>query len=304
MTPVTPIRPSDPLWPTAAGWLARGGEAPDLVLLGVPLSATSITQPSGAHETPPAVRRRLTGLSTFYSERDVDVGDLIARDLGDLGLQPSGKEIADGAADAVRQAPLAVLLGGDNAITYPALMGMADDSLEGWGIVTLDAHHDVRTYNGRPGNGSAVRALIDAGLPGNQIVQVGIAGFSNSAPYRRWCEDVGIDVVTAAEVRFGSLEDVLVEAFDRLALSVDHLYVDLDVDVLDSAFAPACPGARPGGLVPGELLAAAFLAGRNPRVRAIDIVEVDAAADLGWRTVDVAALCLLNAAAGLHERLR
>ena len=299
-------RPADPDWPTAAQWLAQAVPAAeaDVVVLGVPLSATSITQPSGAHETPSAVRRRLTGLSTFNSERDVDVGDLIARDLGDLGLQPSGKEIADGAADAVRQAPLAVLLGGDNAITYPALMGMADDSLESWGIVTLDAHHDVRTYNGRPGNGSVVRALIDAGLPGNQVVQVGIAGFANSVAYRRWCDDVGIDVVTAAEVRFGSLEDVLVEAFDRLALSVDHLYVDLDVDVLDSAFAPACPGARPGGLVPGELLAAAFLAGRNPRVRAIDIVEVDAAADLGWRTVDVAALCLLNAAAGLHERLR
>jgi formiminoglutamase len=304
VSPVTPIPPSDPLWPTAAGWLARGGEAPDLVVLGVPLSVTSITQPSGAHETPPAVRRRLTGLSTFNSERDVDVGDLIARDLGDLGLQPSGKEIADGAGEAARQALLTVLLGGDNAITYPALMGIAGDSLEAWGLVTLDAHHDVRTYDGRPGNGSVVRALIDAGLPGNQVVQVGIAGFSNSAPYRRWCEDEGVDVVTAAEVRFGSLEDVLVEAFDRLALSVDYLYVDLDVDVLDSAYAPACPGARPGGLVPGELLAAAFLTGRNPRVRAIDIVEVDARADLGWRTVDMAALCLLNAAAGLHERLR
>ncbi len=302
------MRLRDPQWPTAADWLRRGREEPpaetELAVLGIPLSVTSITQPAGAHETPGAIRRRLAGLSTYHSERDVDVGELAAVDFGDLDVQPSNKEIASATSDVVREAPMAVLLGGDNAVTYPALLGMAGDGLEGWGLVTLDAHHDVRTYEGRPGNGSPVRALIDAGLPGNQIVQVGIAGFANSVAYRRWCDEVGIDVVTAAEVRFGTIEDVLVEAFERLAMSVDHVYVDLDVDVLDSAFAPACPGARPGGLFPGELLAAAFLAGRNPRVRAVDIVEVDSARDIADRTVDVAALCLLNAAAGLHERLR
>jgi len=302
------LRPRDPLWPTAADWLRHGLEdrppEAELAVLGIPLSVTSITQPAGAHQTPGAVRRRLAFLSTYHSERDVDVGELAAVDYGDLDPQPSNKEIASATRDVVRGAPMAVILGGDNAVTYPAMLGMAGDGIEGWGLVTLDAHHDVRTYEGRPGNGSPVRALIDAGLPGNQVVQVGIAGFSNSVAYRRWCDDMGIDVVTAAEVRFGTIEDVLVEAFDRLALSVDHIYVDLDVDVVDSAYVPACPGARPGGLSPGELLAAAFLAGRNPRVRAVDVVEVDAARDVADRTVDVAALCLLNAAAGLHERLR
>jgi formiminoglutamase len=296
-------RPGDPQWPTAADWLSGDSEAPDLVVVGVPLSVTSITQPSGCHETPAAVRRRLAVLSTFSSERDIDVGDLVPRDAGDLSPQPTGKEIADAVAEAGAGVPLAVVLGGDNAVTYPAFMGVAGEEIESWGLVTLDAHHDVRTYEGRPGNGSVVRALVDAGLPGSQVVQVGIAGFSNSAPYRRWCEDAGIDVVTAAEVHFGSVEDVLVEAFDRLGLAVDNIYVDLDVDVLDSAFAPGCPGARPGGLSPGELFAAAFLAGRDRRVRAVDIVEVDPTNDVGTRTVDIAALCLLNVAAGLHERI-
>jgi formimidoylglutamase len=275
-----------------------------MVVLGVPLSSTSMTQPCAAHEAPAAIRRRLARMSTFHSERDVDLWDLRVSDAGDLPVQPTGKEIADTVAQLSAGVPLALLLGGDNAITYPALLGLGGDELESWGLVTLDAHHDVRTYSGRPGNGSSVRALVDAGLPGNQVVQVGIAGFSNSVTYRRWCDEQGIDVITAAEVRFGSLEDVLTEAFDRLALSVDRIYVDLDVDVLDSAFAPACPGARPGGLTPVELMAAAFLAGNNRKVRAVDIVEIDVAADVGERTVDVAALCLLNVAAGLHERLR
>jgi formiminoglutamase len=299
---VSRIRTSDPDWPTAAEWLARSSADPDLVVLGVPLSETSITQPCGAHETPAAVRRRLDRLSTFHSERDVDLASLRVHDAGDLGPQPSHKEIAI-AAQSAGAAPLVLFLGGDNAITFPALAGLAGDRLAGWGLVTLDAHHDVRTYDGRPGNGSVVRALIDAGLPGDQVVQMGIAGFSNSGPYRRWCEEAGIEVLTASEVRFSSIEDVLVAAFDRLDLSCDHIYVDLDVDVVDPAYAPACHGARPGGLSPSQLLAAAFLAGRDPRVRAVDVVEVDAAADVTDRTVDLAALCLLNVAAGLTERL-
>jgi formimidoylglutamase len=295
-------RTSDPDWPTAADWLARGSDDPDLVVLGLPLSETSITQPCGAHETPAAIRRRLSRLSTYHSERDVDLAPSRVQDAGDLGPQPSHEEIAIAAREA-GEAPLAVFLGGDNAVTFPALAGLAGERLGSWGLVTLDAHHDVRTYEGRPGNGSAVRALLDAGLPGDQVVQVGILGFSNSAPYRRWCEEAGIEVVTAAEARFSSIEEVMSAAFERLALSVDDIYVDLDVDVLDSAFAPACPGARPGGLNSRELLAAAFLSGRDPRVRAVDIVEVDPSADVNHRTVDVAALCLLNVAAGLTERL-
>ena len=62
--------------------------------------------------------------------------------------------------------------------------------LAGWGLLTLDAHHDVRPYRpGPPGNGSPVRALIDAGLQGANVVQVGIHGFSNSPLHRAWCEE-------------------------------------------------------------------------------------------------------------------
>ena len=92
------------------------------------------------------------------------------------------------------------------------------------------------------------------------------------------------------------------EQLDALAERCDHLYVDLDVDVVDSAFVPGCPGARPGGLLPHELLEAAFEAGRHPEVRAVDIVEVDATRDPDGRTVDLAAMCLLAAAAGLAQR--
>jgi arginase family enzyme len=89
---------------------------------------------------------------------------------------------------------------------------------------------------------------------------------------------------------------------DELAGRCAAVYVDIDLDVLDRAFAPGCPGSRPGGASPRQVFEAAFAAGAHPAVRAIDIVEVDPVADVASITVDAAALTLLNAAAGYATR--
>jgi arginase family enzyme len=270
-------------WPTAAEWLAAGSDDPGAVAVaGVPLAEGAVT-PSRYDVTPAAVRERLARLSVFHSERRVGLPPV--RDLGDA-IDPPPLD-----------APLTILIGGHNGVTFAALAPCPN--LTAWGLLTLDAHHDVRPYKpGPPGNGSPVRALINAGLPGGNVVQVGIHGFSNSPVHRAWCEEHGVEIHGPETV--GEVPDFL----DRLARRVDHIYVDLDLDVLDRAFAPACPGARPGGITPRELLGAAFEAGAHASVRAVDIVEVDASADVAHITVDTGALCVLNVAAGYATRAR
>lgn len=289
-------------WASAAEWLVSPSDAPDLVVLGVPLSETWPGGLSGAHATPAAMRARMARLSSYDSDHGVQLGELGVFDAGDLTPQPSHDAIRAGVG-SLPDAKLRVLIGGDGGLTYPAFTELAGDSLSAWGLVSLDAYHDADPYEGRPGGGSVARALVDAGLPGDQIVQVGIGGFSSSAESRRWCDDQGVDVITMAEARFASVEDALVEALDRLAMSVDHVYVNLDFDVMDRAFAPACRGAHPGGFKSRELLAAAFIAGRHAHVRAVDLVDVDSTVDVADVTVDLAALCLLNVASGLYDRI-
>jgi arginase family enzyme len=133
-------------------------------------------------------------------------------------------------------------------------------------------------------------------------VQVGIGDLTNSRAYRAWCDERGITVVSAAQARREGVGAVVRRGLDQLARTCDAVYVDLDVDVVDRAFVPGCPGARPGGLQPHELLDAAVEAGRHPAVRAVDVVEVDATADPAGSTVDLAAMCLLSVAAGLVVR--
>lgn len=268
-------------WPTAAEWLATG-RAGGITLAGMPITEHAVT-PSAYGRAPGAIRSRMARLSSFHGERGVDLRNVAVQDLGDSGFAPP------------LDAPLTIVLGGHNAVTFHALSPVGD--LARWGLLTLDAHHDVRAYEpGVVGNGSPVRALIDAGLPGRNVVQVGIHGFSNAAADREWCVDQGVTVL--APDRTGDVAAQL----DALAGRCDRIYVDLDIDVLDRAFAPGCPGSRPGGITPRQLFEAAFAAGAHPAVAAVDIVELDPTADVEHITTDAAALALLNAAAGFAAR--
>jgi arginase family enzyme len=297
----------DPLWPRASGWLVSGGapSGPRLAVVGVPLSKTSIS-PSGAHATPGAVRAALRRFSTFHAGLDVDLEALSVTDHGDLDVADASthdhlERVGTALAELGVTADLVVLLGGDNAVTRPAMRTLLP--LATSGLLTLDTHHDVRGFHAGPTNGTPVRGLVEDGLPGHHVVQVGIGELTNSRAYRDWCEDRGVHLIACHDAR-GRVGAIVTEELDRLGQTCTDLYVDLDVDVVDRTFVPGCPGARPGGLSPHELLAAAAAAGRHPLVRVVDITEVDATADPDGRTVDLAAMCLLSAAAGLAARAR
>lgn len=296
---------TDPRWPRAGDWLAAGpGERePDLAVLGVPTFATSIS-PTGAHATPAAVRRALARLSTWSPSRRVDVADLAAWDLGDVDdpdVPVEGEwRVRQRARTAAARARLLFALGGDNSATYPVLAGAFEDTLDRAGLVTLDAHHDIR--EGRS-NGTPVRDLLEAGLDGERVVQVGIAEWANSRSYHDEAVARGITVVVRDEIERRGIADCVATALEVAGAAGGPVYVDLDLDVCDRSIAPACPASLPGGLTAREVLHVAFLAGRDPRVRAIDITEVDATNDApDGRTVRLAALCLLEAAAGLALR--
>lgn len=307
MTFARPPAGDDPHWPRASAWLdASGPTAASLRVVGVPCSVGSIS-PSEAWRTPPAVRTALARLSPWDPVAGIDLDESLAcADLGDwpvaeLDLQPAVDEVRRAAAGLDRDA-VHVFLGGDNAITRPWVAGLCGPDLTRVGVITLDAHHDVRHLGDGPRNGTPIRGLIEEeGLPGANVVQLGIGTFTNSRAYADWCHDHGIGVLTVDRMRAMGGEATMRDALARLS-HCDVIAVDLDVDVLDVAHAPACPGARPGGLAPADLFAAARVAGADPRVVGADLVEVDATADIDGRTVMATAMALLSFAAGVATR--
>jgi formiminoglutamase len=305
---VTPASlPEDPLWPRAGAWISPIGHLvrveADLAILGVPAFRTSITA-TGAHSTPAAVREALYRYSTWAGSRGVDVSVLRAVDLGDV-TEPDGPEgearVSSAAARAAGTCELLVAVGGDNSATFPVVRGLFGPDLAGCGLVTIDAHHDLR--DGQT-NGSPVRRVLEAGLPGSSVVQVGIADFSNSAAYAERARECGISVVPRSAVRGADITSVVTYAVDVASGEGRRpVFVDIDVDVCDRAEVPGCPSAAPGGISADELRQIAYACGQDPRVRGLDITEIDATIDApDMRTVRLAALLVLEAAAGLCVR--
>jgi formiminoglutamase len=273
-------------------------------VLGVPAFATSISR-TGAHATPGAVRRALGRLATWCAGRRVDLADLAPLDLGDVADPDLGDEgewrTRTLAGSAAQTARLTLAIGGDNSITYAVMRGICDDDLARAGLICLDAHHDFR--EGRT-NGSPVRRLVEAGVDAGRVVQVGIADWANSRSYADEVAARGVTVLDRRTVAARGIGECMREALDLAGAAGGPIFVDLDLDVCDRAVAPACPASLPGGLSAAELLEAAFLVGLDPRVRGVDLTEIDATADPDERTVRLAAMCLLEAAAGLALRAR
>jgi formiminoglutamase len=168
------------------------------------------------------------------------------------------------------------------------------------GLITLDAHHDLRDGIS---NGSPVWRLVQAGLMGSNIVQIGISDFANSREYAARAKEYGINVIYRDELRRRPMRDVMSEALDRAGHGGREIYVDLDVDVCDRAVAPACPASVPGGISADELRQAAYFAGADRRVRGLDITEIDATLDApDQRTIRLAALLVLEASCGVASR--
>lgn len=294
----------DPYWPQANVWLAGEADEPDLVVVGVPSSKASL-YPSRADLAPLEMRNRLDRFSTFHGETEVDLSRVAVVDLGNWPVsEVSTGDLVDDIASLAQDLPpceLALFLGGDNAITRPLVSVLADD-LSDVGLLTFDAHHDVRTLDYGPTNGTPVRGLIEEhGLPGANVVQIGIHSFANSAAYRAYCDEVGIGVVTVEQIEGTGVDTVVAEALQRLGHCA-VIYVDVDLDVLDRAFAPGCPGARPGGLTVRQLAEGVRRCAAHPSVRAMDFVEVDPTIDIHHQTLDVMAHLFLTAAAGYASR--
>jgi formiminoglutamase len=292
-------------------WLAAGGGADaDVVVLGAPISKASIS-PSQAWATPSAFREALARFPTWDAGAGAEISSVSVRDAGDVegdrhdsDASAAHHRIEEAVAGVGRAGSLVVVIGGDNSLTRPAFLGMSAGSPPtAWGLLTLDAHHDCRPVTNGSANGTPVRELIEGGLPGDRVAQVGIHPFGNAADHARWATAQGVHVHDVDEVRRDGIDTVVLRALGELRDSgAQALYVDLDIDVVDRAFAPACPASLPGGLFPTDLLAAARLVGRQDDVAIADLCEVDAQADVAGITVRLMAATFTALCAGVALR--
>ncbi len=290
-------------WPNLSDLLIGADAVAPVALLGAPLGAGSVT-PGHCELAPALLRETLRRIGRY----DVETGREIAVQMADRGDAAIAGLSIDDATPILRDAvaassgahALTLLAGGNNAITRPALLGLGEP-LGQVGLITLDAHFDMRDLDSGLSNGNPVRALIADGLPGANIAQVGLASFANSAAMHRDADAAGNLVVTMADIRRDGIGNALTRALDHVE-HCDTLVIDCDVDVIDRSQFPGAPGARPGGMAVADFFIAVRRLAADCRVRLIDLTEWDPPLDTSDLGALTAARWVAECLAGFEAR--
>ena len=291
-------------WLSVHSLLGASRDAP-VALIGAPLGRQSLS-PGRCDLAPGMVRAALRRMSVYDLETGSDLSALAVFDAGDVplaDLDPAQAfaPLREAVREQARQRALIILLGGNNAVTRGGVHGL-DESLQRIGVLTLDAHFDLRDTDGGLNNGNPIQALLDDGLPGVHISQIGLAPFANTKKAHDKARRAGIAVRPLADCAEHGFVGVVRGELERLAAQCDAIYVDFDIDVIDRAQMPAAPGARPGGVAVRDFLAAARVIGAHPKVKGADLTEFDPSRDVADIGALTAARWLAELLAGYAAR--
>jgi len=274
-------------WPNVSDLISTEHRDAPVGLVGAPLAAGSVT-PGSCDDAPALLRSTLRRIGRYDVEtgRELAIHVLDRGDVDIVGLTIEGATplIIEAVAASAEAHALTLLVGGNNAVTRPAVLALGG-ALDTVGLITLDAHFDMRDLDQGLGNGNPVRALIEDGLPGANIAQVGLAPFANSRAMHEDALEAGNLVITMGDVSEAGIDHAIDRALDHVS-QCDVLVVDCDIDVIDRSQFPAAPGARPGGMSVQDFFTAVRRLASDPRVRVIDFVEWDPPLD----TTDLSAL--------------
>jgi agmatinase len=287
-------------------------ERPDVVIVGAPTDA-AVTHRPGARFGPRAIRGA-SNLRRGAHHLGLGVQPykvLRVFDYGDAEVVPSDIERTNAAikakvAEVCQAGALPFLLGGDHSITYPSATAVAEALGRGkLGIVHFDAHAD--TGNDAWGvllsHGTPVRRLIESGaVAGRSFVQVGLRGYWPPPDVFDWMRAQGMRWHTMADIERRGFDVVLAEAIAQALDGPEHIYLSVDVDVLDPAFAPGTGTPEPGGLSARELLRAVRTVVSQVELAGLDIVEVSPPYDAAGITAEVAHRVVLEALSALAAK--
>ena len=274
-------------WPNLTDLVATGLDDAPVGLVGAPLAAGSVT-PGSCDQAPQLLRNSLRRIGRYDVETgrelETKVADRGDVELAGLSIEQATPLIRDAVAASAEVHALTLLVGGNNAITRPAVLGLGGKYDE-IGLITLDAHFDMRDLDSGLSNGNTVRALLEDGLPGANIAQVGLASFANSRAMHEDAVEAGSLAITIGDVRRDGIEHAIDRALDHVS-HCDALVIDCDIDVIDRSQFPAAPGGRAGGMAAHDFFYAVRRLASDPRVRVIDLTEWDPPLD----TTDFSAL--------------
>jgi agmatinase len=257
----------------------------------------------GTRFGPQKIIANLNEQSLFCTDKRSRLEDIAIKHFGIVDILHSLPKTYQNIKNAIDKIPhpfIPVCLGGDHSISDPILRSMIEKHGNHFGLVIFDAHFDSREpIKDKEHSGHWVKTLENV-LNYQNVIQLGINASIYSDSYLITAEKNGILVKTPFEIRHSGLMNTVQEIKNHLT-DIQKIYISVDIDVIDQAFAPGTSVPNPCGLFPYEVADLLFALASGYSIIGFDITEVSPPLDINEITSKVAAQFILNFMAGIHQ---
>jgi agmatinase len=244
--------------PADAEGLRRHGAG--AAIYGIPWDATSISR-TGANYGPRGIREISGQFLTYNATWDFDLVEALNPvDCGDCDVVLANAEktfqrAERDIAQILEAGAIPATLGGDHSVTIPAVRAVRAKASDP-GLVLIDTHLDTALDVGGEelNHCCPITRAVDAGFDPAKIALLAISGWMNPRTELRYCREHGITVIWLEEIWERGVNDTLERALEVAGSGTDGIYLSVDVDSLDAAYAPGTCVPTPGGLTNRELL--------------------------------------------------
>ena len=247
----------------------------DIVVYGIPYDRTSSFR-AGSREAPAAIRRASYGFEMNHFEHRADLNNMKMHDFGDLDDHISPEDMADEisfcVSPAVRDNKFTIAVGGEHSITAPIVKEFDRIS-----VISIDAHLDSRDeFMGSQYSHACVMRRCSEHVGIDNVFVLGVRSISD--------EELGRDDIVPHIDSYEIMEKGIERAIERALDSVknEKIYLTIDIDGIDPAYAPGTGTPEPFGLTPMDVKKLINAVG--DRLAGMDVVEVCPPYDSGGIT--------------------
>jgi len=269
-------------------------------LIGIPLDSSSSFR-AGSRFAPAKVRQVSSSLELYCLSVDVDFEKVLVHDAGDIAvvhgdIETSLRRIECVISELVKHRKL-LIIGGEHIITYGAIRGIERNTK----VIILDAHADMRyEYLGfKLSHACTIRRIVET-IGIDNVMLIGPRAFSSEE--LEFIRKNGVKLITTYAIRSLGMREV-VRRIDDFLEDAKNIYISIDMDVFDPAYAPGVQTPEPDGLAPWQVFTL-LMRILSERVSIVDVVEVTPPYDSSDITSFLAAKLLIEAACKIYKSLK
>jgi len=247
---------------------------PAAKLFGIPFDSTHSYKP-GCRFGPDVIRDAFNNIEIFMPEFGVDLEQVNIQDLGNLEHTVVAQNMIDMVRKTTRElkdsSNQLIILGGEHSLTYGSYMSYPKDT----GYVVFDAHYDLRDeYAGTKLSHAAYLRRIIEERGSENIIHVGARAYVKEE--LEFLTEHNVKTISDFDIRMGNGPKLLQNMTEKF----ENLYVSIDLDVLDPAFAPGVGNPEAIGITSRELYDM-IVSLQDKKIKAADIVELNPTFDNG-----------------------